>query len=51
MAAALISVEGDLPIDDALRVLRMRKPTAEPLAHQRADLLAWRAARSVRSDP
>ena len=46
VAAAVIALREDLEIGDALDVLRERKPTAAPLEHQRADLLAWWAARS-----
>jgi protein-tyrosine phosphatase len=41
VAAGVLALREDLPIEDALAVLRERKPTAEPLGHQRADLLAW----------
>ncbi len=44
-AGALAFAEG-LSIDDALREVRRRKPTAEPLAHQIVDLRAWWAARN-----
>ena len=40
MAAGVIALREGLPIEEALGVLRERKPTAEPLGHQRADLLA-----------
>ena len=46
VAAAVIALREDLEIEEALDVLRERKPTSEPLEHQRADLLAWWAARS-----
>jgi protein-tyrosine phosphatase len=45
VAAGVLALREDLPIEDALAVLRERKPTAEPLGHQRADLLAWWRAR------
>ena len=41
VAAGVLALREGLPIEDALAVLRERKPTAEPLGHQRADLLAW----------
>jgi ADP-ribosyl-[dinitrogen reductase] hydrolase len=41
VAAGVVALREGLPIEDALAVLRERKPTAEPLGHQRADLLAW----------
>jgi protein-tyrosine phosphatase len=45
VAAGVLALREDLEIEDALAVLRERKPTAEPLGHQRADLLAWWRAR------
>jgi atypical dual specificity phosphatase len=48
VAAGVIALREDLPVEDALRVLRERKPTAEPMDHQRADLLAWFSARRRR---
>jgi protein-tyrosine phosphatase len=41
VAAGVIALRDGMSIEDALERLRERKPTAEPLAHQRADLLAW----------
>ena len=41
VAAGVLALREGLPIEDALAVLRERKPTAEPLGHQRAELLAW----------
>lgn len=46
VAAGVVAVHERVGIDDALARVRARKPTAEPLAHQRADLLTWHAARS-----
>jgi ADP-ribosyl-[dinitrogen reductase] hydrolase len=46
VAAGVLALREGLPIEDALAVLRERKPTAEPLGHQRADLLAWWRARA-----
>jgi protein-tyrosine phosphatase len=46
IAAGAVAVREGLGIDDALARVRKRKPTAEPLAHQRADLLAWWRGRS-----
>jgi protein-tyrosine phosphatase len=48
IAAAVIMVrENQAPLD-ALATLRRRKPNAEPLPHQRIDLLRWSAARAAR---
>lgn len=41
IAAGAVSVRERLGIEDALARVRERKPTAEPLAHQRDDLIAW----------
>jgi len=44
-AGALAAAEG-LGIEDALRIVRRRKPTAEPLPHQLQDLRSWWAQRN-----
>src|SRR6266513_1975600 len=44
--AVVIALREGLDIEQALEVVRERKPRARPLEHQRADLLAWWAARS-----
>ena len=46
VAAAVIALREELDIEEALDVLRERRPMAAPLEHQRADLLDWWAARS-----
>ena len=48
IAAAVIMVREGQPPLDALSTLRRRKPNAEPLPHQRIDLLRWSAARAPR---
>jgi len=45
VAAAVIALREDLSLQQALSVLCQRKPTAEPLAHQRDDLMRWWQAR------
>jgi protein-tyrosine phosphatase len=47
VAAAVIALREDLPLPAALEALRRRKPTAEPLPHQRADLIEWWQSRSA----
>jgi len=47
VAAGVIARREGLGIDDALRVIRDRKPTAEPLPHQQADLDRWWASRGA----
>lgn len=41
VAAAVLALREGLEIERALDLLRLRKPTAEPLEHQREDLIAW----------
>ena len=41
VAAGVIALREDIGIEQALGVLRRRKPSAEPLHHQLVDLLAW----------
>lgn len=44
-AAATIALLEDRPLRDALAVVRARKPSAQPLYEQRADLRTWWAGR------
>jgi hypothetical protein len=39
--AAIVTLREGVEPQQALDVLRERKPTANPLAHQRADLMRW----------
>ena len=48
VAAGVVAVRDGVGIDEALARIRERKPTAEPLRHQRADLARWWKARAVR---
>jgi protein-tyrosine phosphatase len=41
VAAAVVAVRDGLSIDDALAYVHARKPSADPLAHQRDDLRRW----------
>jgi atypical dual specificity phosphatase len=41
VVAAVLTLREGVPAPVALEILRERKPTANPLAHQRADLLRW----------
>ena len=41
VVAAVIALREGVAPPAALAILRERKPTANPLAHQRADLFAW----------
>ncbi|HZU39647.1 MAG TPA: dual specificity protein phosphatase family protein [Solirubrobacteraceae bacterium] len=47
VAAAVVAVREDLDIDEALRFVQQRKPTADPLPHQREDLQRWWQARAA----
>lgn len=46
VAAAVVAVREGIEIDEALDYVQQRKPSADPLAHQRADLHRWWVARS-----
>lgn len=46
VAAAVIALREQVSLTRALAALRERKPTAEPLDHQRADLMRWWQARA-----
>ena len=41
LSAGAIAVRDGIAITDALALIRSRKPTANPLDHQREDLIAW----------
>jgi protein-tyrosine phosphatase len=47
VAAAVIALREGIPLPAALEALRQRKATAEPLSHQRADLIEWWQSRSA----
>jgi atypical dual specificity phosphatase len=47
VAAGVVAVRRGLAIDDALDFVQARKPSADPLPHQREDLRAWWATRSA----
>ena len=46
VAAAVVALDEDLRPDEALDVVNQRDPRANPLPHQRADLLRWWNMRS-----
>ena len=48
--AAVVALREGIDVGQALQVLRERKPTANPLSHQRADLLDWWLLRRARSE-
>jgi protein-tyrosine phosphatase len=41
IAAALIALRDGVDIDEALAQVQLRKPSADPLPHQRDDLWQW----------
>lgn len=45
VAAGVVAVRTGREIDDALDYVQLRKPSADPLPHQREDLRRWWAAR------
>ena len=47
IVAAILTLREDLEPWQALEILRRRKPTANPLSHQRADLFDWWDRRSA----
>ena len=54
IAAGVVAVRSGIDIDDALAFVQSRKPSADPLPHQRADLRAWwdgRAGATARGAP
>jgi predicted protein tyrosine phosphatase len=45
VAAGVVALRGGLDIDEALAYVQARKPSADPLPHQREDLRRWWDAR------
>lgn len=45
VAAAVVATREQLDVDQAVRLIRSRKPSADPLPHQREDLRTWWQAR------
>ncbi|MGI8429171.1 MAG: protein-tyrosine phosphatase family protein [Solirubrobacteraceae bacterium] len=45
VAAGVVALRDDIDIDDALEHVQARKPSADPLPHQREDLRRWWAER------
>jgi protein-tyrosine phosphatase len=46
VVAAVVAVRAGIELDEALDYVQRRKPTADPLEHQRADLRRWWVART-----
>lgn len=51
VAAGVVALRQGIDIDEALDYVRRRKPTADPLPHQREDLRRWWAARAQPARP
>ena len=51
VAAAVLAVRQGVDIDEALARVQARKPTADPLPHQREDLRRWWSARADERSP
>jgi protein-tyrosine phosphatase len=47
VAAGVVAIRDGIDIDEALRRVQLRKPSADPLPHQRADLRRWWDTRST----
>jgi atypical dual specificity phosphatase len=47
VAAAVVARREDVSLERALEAVRRRKPTADPLPHQREDLRRWWEARDL----
>jgi protein-tyrosine phosphatase len=45
VAAGVIAVRAEVDVDEALAYVQSRKPSADPLPHQRDDLRRWWEAR------
>jgi protein-tyrosine phosphatase len=51
VAAGVVAVRSGIDVDEALDRVRRRKPSADPLPHQRADLRRWWEARADSGEP
>ena len=51
VAAGVVADRTGMDIDDAVDYVRRRKPSADPLPHQRADLRRWWETRGVPGEP
>ena len=49
VAAGVVAIREGVDIEDAMRRVQARKPTADPLPHQREDLRRWWAERAAAS--
>ncbi len=51
LAAAVVAIRQNVDIDDALALVQSRKPSADPLPHQREDLRRWWDERASAPSP
>jgi predicted protein tyrosine phosphatase len=51
IAAGVVAIREQRGIEEALDVVQARKPSADPLPHQREDLLTWWAGRNGAEAP
>jgi predicted protein tyrosine phosphatase len=49
VAAGVIAVREHVDVDEAMAIVQERKPSADPLPHQREDLRRWWADRGARA--
>jgi predicted protein tyrosine phosphatase len=50
IAAGVVAIREERGIEEALEVVQIRKPSADPLPHQREDLFAWWNGRGATGD-
>jgi len=51
VAAGVVALRDGIDIDQALEQVQVRKPTADPLPHQREDMRRWWRERTVAEEP
>jgi protein-tyrosine phosphatase len=51
VAAAVVATRDNVDVDDAVARVHARKPSADPLPHQREDLRRWWQARGLNGTP
>jgi atypical dual specificity phosphatase len=51
VAAGVVAIRTGVDIDDAIERVQSRKPTADPLPHQRDDMRQWWVGRSASDAP
>ena len=51
VAAGVVALRDGIDVDQALEQVQVRKPTADPLPHQREDMRRWWRERTVAEEP